>query len=302
MTEAILKAARLHWGLGEAPIKLAAARENQVFRVDAPGGTAALRLHRPGYRSDAQLHSELQWMAMLSDHGMAVPSPIPARDESLLLKIDGVVVDMLTWLDGTPMSQVVVTRQTNFDLGKLLADMHILADQWTPPADFTRPEWDLVSDQPSWGRFWENPALTPSQITLLAGFRDQARSVLAGLEYPDIGLIHADLVPDNVLIADKRLQPIDFDDGGFGHRLFDLSTITHRSRRGDPSGDNAAAVIAGYQAIRPVDTSNLPLFESLRAASYVGWNMARIDEPGAAERNARFVVEAETAVKKYLQG
>lgn len=296
LTEALIAAARAHWGLGDAQITLVAARENHVYRVDLPTGTAALRLHRRGYRSLAELNSELAWMDMLAKAGIAVPAPIAAYDRSQLLMHDGIIIDMLTWINGHPLGEVDATEAIYFDLGRLMAQMHALADRWTPPTGFERPEWDTVGDTPTWGRFWENPLLTDTQRTKLTRFRSNAQHALAQLHAPDIGLIHADLMPDNVMLEGDTLFPIDFDDGGFGHRLFDVATVTFRSRRTDPTGALAEATIAGYQSLRGLDTASLPLFEALRACTYVGWNISRMDEDPT--RNARFITAAEQSIAR----
>lgn len=300
LTDAFLRAARAHWGLGNAPVTLIAARENRVFRVDLPNGSAALRLHRKDYRTVAELRSELQWMAMLAQNGIAVPAPIVALDGTHLLVHDGIAVDMLTWLNGSPLTVASDSKKTYFDLGRLVARMQTCADTWTPPADFSRPVWNLVGDDPTWGRFWANPELTLNQRNLFQHFRDNARIALGHLNNPAIGLIHADLVPDNVLLNAGRLQPIDFDDGGFGYHLFDLATVTFHSRRMDRTGVLAEATIAGYRSLRDADFSDLPLFEALRACTYVGWNITRMAEDGGIARNARFISAAVKAVETAM--
>ena len=165
--------ARKRWALDDdVAVTLVAARENRVYQVSGEGVTAALRLHRRGYRTRAQIRSELQWMDMLASHGMTVPRPLPATDASLLVEIDGVLIDMLTWVDGTPLSRLTASESHYMKLGHVLARMHTLADQWQQPADFTRPTWNLVGDEPSWGRFWQNPMLTTQQTSRLLQFRD----------------------------------------------------------------------------------------------------------------------------------
>ena len=51
MSETIEKALA-RWGFAGAKVTLVAERENRVYRVDAPVGVFALRLHRPGLRTD----------------------------------------------------------------------------------------------------------------------------------------------------------------------------------------------------------------------------------------------------------
>lgn len=293
----LLAAALAHWGLAGAPCRLVAARENRVFRVDAPEGPRALRLHRPGLRSEAELVSELDWMAALAEGGLTLPRPIAAPDGSLHLSLAGQVADLLTWLPGAPMgaggSTPAHPAGAYASLGAAMARLHDLSDRWSPPAGFTRHAWDragLVGEAPVWGRFWENPLLTADQARRLRDARAAADARLAALEDSlEQGLIHADLVPENVMLHEGQAQLIDFDDAGFGYRLFDLATVLLRAER---DGAPADAVIEGYLAERPLDLSELPLFLALRAFTYVGWIAWRLDEPGAAERSARYVATA----------
>jgi len=48
------------WGMTGAVCTLVAARENRVFKVAQGPQTAALRLHRKGYRSDSELRAEFR--------------------------------------------------------------------------------------------------------------------------------------------------------------------------------------------------------------------------------------------------
>ncbi len=299
MSKFIISAAREHWCLNDAAITLAAARENQVYRVDTPSGSIALRVHRPGYRNLEEIRSELQWMSMLSENGLPVPQPIPAHDGSHYKRFNGTVVSVLSWLDGSPLSQISLTTDMYFQLGQTLSKMHTLADSWTLPTGFNRPTWNLIGEQPTWDRFWENPTLRVGQAKRLTEFRDHAQEMLSSMESLDVGLIHADLIPDNVLLHNEILQLIDFDDGGFGYRLFDLATITRRSRVIKPDNSLAEAAINGYSEHRDINETDLLLFEALRACTYVGWNISRFEEPSGPERNARYITEAELAINNY---
>ncbi|MGO4908834.1 phosphotransferase enzyme family protein [Pseudorhodobacter sp. W20_MBD10_FR17] len=293
MSDAIVKSALNHWGFQGTSCHLIAARENYVYRVDTQTRPVALRLHRPGLRSQAELISELEWMAVLARGGISVPAPIPSLDGSIFAQFDDTFVDVVTWLEGDALTQSP-TPQAYHGLGKTMARCHEITNAWTPPSHFTRPLWDadgLVGDAPLWGPFWENPTLSPAQKTRLEAFRDQARNVLNEGTF-DVGLIHADLVPENVLTCGDTLRLIDFDDGGFGYRLFDLATVTHRSRRNDPTGALARAVVDGYKTERDIDLTHLPLFEALRACTYIGWITPRLSEDGAPARNNRFIAEA----------
>lgn len=238
-------------------------------------------------------------MDMLSSQQVPVPKPLPAPDGSTVISLAGVVVDVLSWVSGSPLSKVNVTTEMYVTLGELLAQMHRLTDQWSPPGSFIRPVWDLVGEAPSWGQFWDNPQLTSAQQERFKKFRDHARQLFSDQQSLDFGLIHADLVPDNILYERGQLRPIDFDDGGYGYRLFDLATVTFRNRTRQNSDALAEATVSGYTKLREADVEFLPLFEALRACTYVGWNISRMHEAGGVERNARFITEAEAAIERY---
>lgn len=300
--EALARLALALWGLGAAPARLIAARENHVYRVEAPGRLLALRLHRPGYRSAAELTSELQWMAELAQGGLALPAPVPALDGNLWLTVEDRPVDVLTWVEGQPMGSdgrlaVLTDPQAAYRrLGQEMARLHDLSDRWQRPLGFSRPAWDadgFLGETPLWGRFWENPLLSANEATLLVRAREHIRARLdARAGTLDYGLIHADLVPENVVLTDTGPSMIDFDDGGFGYRLFDLATVLNRTLREADSDRLGRALIDGYLSRRPLDLTALPLFQALRAFTYVGWIVPRLSEPNAQARAARFIALA----------
>ena len=300
--ETLTRRALALWGLGAASARLIAARENHVYRVETPGRLLALRLHRPGYRSAAELTSELQWMAELARGGLALPAPVAALDGSLSQTLDNRPVDMLSWVEGQPMGSdgrlaTLADPQAAYRrLGQEMARLHDLSDGWQRPPGFSRPAWDaegLLGATPLWGRFWENPLLSADAAALLVQARDHIRARLDGLaERLDYGLIHADLVPENVVLTDAGPSMIDFDDGGFGYRLFDLATVLNRTLRETDSDKLGRALIDGYLSRRPLDLTALPLFQALRAFTYVGWIVPRLSEPNAVVRAERFIALA----------
>lgn len=296
------------WGLPDAQHSFVAGRENRVYRVETAAGTYALRLKRPGYRGFDALQSELDWLAGMAQAGLCVPTPKPTLSGDLIAEHNGQFADLVTWLSGTPMGQSRVpltlpdAPATFHMLGQTMAQLHSDCDAWTPPTGFTRGHWDaegLLGDSPLWGRFWDNPTLDADTRALFLTFRDEARIALEVLDL-DYGLIHADLVRENVLLKGDRLQLIDFDDGGFGFRLFDIATTLLKNRMEPDYPALKSALIAGYHSIRPLDLSALDLFLALRAVTYVGWITPRMAEEGAPARNIRFIAEAKTLCTAYL--
>ncbi|WP_425039752.1 phosphotransferase enzyme family protein [Primorskyibacter sp. S187A] len=306
----IVRKALALWGMAEASARLVAARENAVYRIAHASGLFALRLHRQGYRTDAQLTAELDWMAMLTRAGLSVPAPIRSLAGPHLQSVEGIQVDVLTWMDGEtldralPKQDACIRRAVFERLGQTMARMHEACDTWPDAATCDRPAWDstgLLGEAPLWDRFWDNPALSAPQKTLMQTFRARALETLSRLGPSlDYGLIHADLVPANVMWTGADLHLIDFDDGGFGFRLFDIATALFKHRNAPDYDDLHSALLRGYASVRPIDLDLLPLFLALRAVTYVGWNITREPDAEHSGRNARFIAQAEEVVSAYL--
>ena len=100
------------WNMADASLHLIKYRENAVFRVDCNGIRRALRLHRYGYHSDAELLSELQWMQALGEVGITVPTIVPAASGELFVThaaddLPGdIQVDLFEWIDGEQFGSV----------------------------------------------------------------------------------------------------------------------------------------------------------------------------------------------------
>jgi Ser/Thr protein kinase RdoA (MazF antagonist) len=262
-------------------------RENHVVEIALPSGDrAALRLHRAGYQSPEAIRSELWWCAELARAGLPVPAALPAQDGQLLLFLpDGRHASVIAWIEGEalgeadkpfdlPLPQVLDCYHA---LGQLLARVHQTTDTLTLPEGFTRPRWDwegLVGDQPLWGRFWDHPAASPDQRATLIRARDALRERLIG----DIGLIHADLLRENVLVNGRSVSLIDFDDSGFGFRLHDLGTALLQTFRHPEQPQLRAALMDGYGT---TDEDTVRAFTLARALSSVGWTIPRLqpDDP-----------------------
>lgn len=288
-------------------------RENAVFKVMLPGdGKAALRLHRPDYHSPDALASELAWMASLRQSGIAVPAPVATEDGRLLVAFetgDGGLqyADLIGWVEGEPLGESgkplnrdSTELQLVFNaIGREMARLHLAADAFTAPTGFERPLWDasgLLGEAPFWGRFWDCSGLDEGDAVFLSVLRGRLQGRLAAIAPTlDYGLIHADIVRENVLVRGVDVAFIDFDDCGYGYRLFDLATTLLRNRREPDYPLIEAALLAGYATIRPqmqAEFRHLPLFLLLRSLTYIGWAGARPELPDSMERLRRYVTDA----------
>ncbi|CAG4904351.1 phosphotransferase enzyme family protein [Paraburkholderia saeva] len=313
------------WRLDPIAIEPLKIRENAVFRVDLrDGGRVVLRIHRAGYHGDDALHAEFHWMDALAASGIEVPRVVnskqgrPFESVSSVGVPEGRQIDVLEWVDGqqlgalesglTGASEDIASRYRT--LGGIAARMHNHTSQWSAPAGFVRHSWceeGLAGAQPLWGRFWELEQLSAAQRAMFERARDAVWQDLSafGKTREQFGLIHADLVPENVLVDGERLRVIDFDDAGFGWHLFDIATSLYFIRN-DPGFDVALdAFVEGYRACRPLadaDLRRLPLFMAARSTTYLGWVHNRKETETAKELTPLLIDYACSAVDEYLTG
>ena len=298
------------WGFESPRITLAAARENVVYRLDA-GEIYALRMHRVGYRSAEELRHELAWIGAMAEAGLPVPRPVALPSGALVTEVEGQLVSVVTWLGGAPLGAPGEMKNVRDrpafcrKLGEAMAALHEACDAWPPAKGFARPAWDragLLGDAPLWGRFWEHPDFNAVERDLLMAARAQADKDLAALEGAlDYGLIHADLVGQNVMWDGVNVGLIDFDDGDYGFRVFELATFLLRYMDEPDYPELRVALCEGYGVRAAIDPQELHLFLMLRAFTYPGWFMDRSDEPNTAARAARANATALKLAQAFME-
>jgi len=285
------------WGGGSLrPIK---DRENAVYEVKLTDGRrAALRLHREGYQSAESIRSELWWMQAVALAGVPVPLPVPSGGGDLVhILPDGRVATMISWVEGDELGAAEHAlggsqdeKCGRFDaIGQLVARLHNVTDTLVLPDWFCRHYWDadgFLGETPFWGRFWENPTLRLGELDTIQSARTRAGEQLAAFvkAEADFGLIHADVLRENVLFGADGAVLIDFDDCGFGFRIYDLATLASQNETEADHAKLMSAAIAGYRKRRPLSEyaeAMLPCFVMLRRFASCGWIVPRAapDDP-----------------------
>lgn len=313
---AYARAAMLHWGVKDTP-RLIKNRENAVFATHAPGGgKAALRLHRPGYQSDNSIRSELWWSEALVAAGMDVPVPVRTLAGDVLAEVPeaGRMASLVTWCEGVPMGEgdipLTGTSQeqetVHAALGAELARLHDASEAAHLPEDFERPVLDveaLVGENPAWGRFWENGALAGDEVELLLAARTAMREVLERhvAQGGDFGLIHADALRENVMVQGDKVTLIDFDDGVFGFRMYELGVALSQNWDQPNRDALSASLLQGYASVRKLPENAHDLIEAftvMRGLASCGWVIGRYPADHPATRS--YAERALELVRRWL--
>lgn len=282
------------YGLTHVRCRLIKATSRDVYHVDSQQGASVLIVYRHGRRTAAEITAELDLLDHLDAQGLAVaPAIRTLTGESLvpLAAPEGARYAVLfRFVQGVPMSRSPSTDIVR-RLGRLVAGMHAATDSWHVGTGCinARPALDasLLIDR-SLARI---EALAPVQANDLADLQqvaDALRQYLLSLPRatPGYGLIHGDIIPNNVLIGSGgELTLLDFDFCGPGWRSFDLATYLWDSQSRHATASAAGVFLASYQEVRPLadwELAAIPWFVAVRSLFRLGNQAARVEEWGSS--------------------
>jgi Ser/Thr protein kinase RdoA (MazF antagonist) len=285
--ERVARAALARFGFSpDVALAPVSERENAIFRIDDPatGRAFALRIHRRGYQDRQSVRSELQWMEALRQAGVETPVPRRGSDGELVQAVaapDGAgdfLCDVLAWLEGATLAESD-SPDVLRTLGALNARIHRQARGWRLPDGFERQRWDddgMLGARPLWGDYRELSLLAAGERSLLdrAASRVGERLRRYGQAPDRFGLIHADLMPENILVCDGEPCVIDFDDCGFGWFLYDLATLLCFDAGLPSYDDRLAAWLEGYRSVEALHDEHLeelPTLVMARILVALGW-------------------------------
>ncbi len=305
---AMAERASLAWGGFATPPRLIRNRENVVFEVSFRSGTrAALRLHRQGYQSRDAIEAELIWTEALANSGFPCPTPFLTEDGARVMSQGSdPLVSVVSWIDADPIGEngVPYDGPLNLyeDLGQLIGRLHRNTAALNLPK-LARPSWNadaLLGDTPHWGRFWENPSLTQKEVAFLQEARKNAAQHFS-YENPAVGLIHADLLQENILRNSDGLWIIDFDDSGYGYAGYDIGTALIQHSESPRLPELQEALLHGYAAQHPtqnLQVKDIALYVMLRSMASCGWIMLRAEKDDPRQRF--YAERALTCARAYL--
>ena len=285
-----------HWDIEVKNFDLFLQSENTVFKVEDVNGDAyALRVHRPGYHDLEELNSEHSWTESLSQAGLSVPTALATKDgqayasTSFLDSDEFRYVGLVRWLDGEILNDLILGFEKEEvadlyeSLGGVIANFHKATMNWEVPKNFKRHSFDtagFLGENPFWGRFWEAVTASKAQRLSLLQIRDSLESVFSEFS-KDInfyGMIDADMHSQNVLIQDKKLSIIDFDDAGFGWFGFDLAVAVWDRLDFSATGCHFETaykhIKKGYLDERPNSQAiieTIPIFLLMRTLMLIRW-------------------------------
>jgi Ser/Thr protein kinase RdoA (MazF antagonist) len=305
--------------------------ENAAFDVcDADTGERyLLRIHRPV--SASVLGIQHMYEALCSEvyilqefragTGLPLQQPVLSRDGRYVMSVDhpedhvSSLCTLLTWVEGEMLDQGREDAGNLVrEMGRVAARMNAFARRWEPDRPLIRPVYDTgkyrsLIDRIALGLELGLFGEEHFELVLAAMRRVEDVFGKARRNRQSWGIIHADIKPDNVVVAgggpgiagDKpwQLVPIDFCFAGYGFYMFDVGGVVPGLKphlRGE--------YVAGYREVHGELSED---DERLASACFllsifggVGFSMKR---PGAHEWiKRRMPVWAGEYCRRYLEG
>lgn len=290
---------------------------NTTFRLDTEAGDRyVLRIHRSHDHTTANVDSELAWLvALRRDTALEVPAPVPTRGGSLLTVAGAPggppphICVLFRWLPGRRVRGWLTPRRME-RVGEIMAHLQNHAAGWQRPPGFVRArvDWPIAG-----ARRLPDPlapeviahsaalvagTLPDDLVMLLTAALERVRAATQVLgQGPDtFGLIHGDLHYHNILVDGAAVRAIDFDDCGFGYRLWDFAVMLSEILDWPQYPTLRAALLAGYRRVRPLPAeheSHINAFIALRRVQDVLWGL---EEPLYLARDAAWAAGAQASL------
>jgi homoserine kinase type II len=224
--------------------------ENTNFFLHTTAGSYILTLYEKRVRAD-DLPFFLNLMEHLAARGLACPLPIRNRAGEALGELCGRPAVIVSFLEGVSVKRPGIDHCRA--LGGALAGLHAAG------SDFGMRRANNLSVD-SWGPLFHGAEAQADTVS--AGLAERVRGDLAALQagWPTglpTGVIHADLFTDNVFfIGDDLSGLIDFYFACTDAFAYDLAICLNAwcfEADGTFHRDMGAALIAGYEAVRPLN-------------------------------------------------
>jgi Ser/Thr protein kinase RdoA (MazF antagonist) len=296
-----------------AGVTLLNVSENATFLIDDPdSGPSVLRVHRLGYHTEAEIGSELAWMAALrAEAGVRTPRVLPATSgQQIVTSTDAASGERrhcvrFEFLPGTEPSDSLPHFA---ELGEITARMHQHARHWRRPPGFTRFHWDYdaaFGAEARWGRWQDGIGVGAAEREVLGRLDTRLRERLAafGTGPERYGLVHADTRLANLLVDGGRVSVIDFDDAGFSWYLYDAGTAVSFFEHEPHVPDLIGAWLTGYRraaSLPAADEAEIWTFILYRRLLLVAWIGSHSAVDIAAELGAGYTAGSCELAESYL--
>lgn len=259
--------------------------EHRTVFVESDAGSFVLRIYRQEAVTEGDVREETDFMQFLFSRGFPSPELVPAHGKLYV----AAEIEEKQWfailtrkMPGAHISQY--TKETVQEIGKTMAQMHLLSIEYCKDNHFSAPE--LVRD-----KLLDTYDLSTISDLKLRNFLERCRtfSITPPKELP-AAVIHRDFIKGNLLFENSHLTAVlDFEAVKYTYIVEDIAVqiwgILYNVLTKGISLDLVGAFLEAYSSVRPLhklETKLLAQFIQLRTyvlggIDYVVYNDASDD-------------------------
>ncbi len=303
------------YGLHGAELALMTFSNNAVFNVQHRATRYILRLHRPGLVRGEWIQSEMIWLKAIREQtDIIAPYPVTLGDEIILSiqpdnMAEPIYAALFYHIDGQTREPSDLKPIDCFHVGVLLRKLHCFAQQFQPPPHFSRPwlDWE--------GLFGGNSPYNPGDGARI--FTDEQRHIFGligaavrsamdelGQSADVFGLIHADLLLKNILFHQDQARPLDFEYGGWGYYLYDLTPLLWQLRHDDRYDELRDALWEGYNHQDPLPKRHWELLDTFIVGRHLAscrWIAGNLGNANIRDSALGIITARTEEMRRYLQ-
>lgn len=272
----IVNAALHLYEVDSASVEFIRQRGHTVYKVtDNAGQAYCLRLHVSEdnplgsvWSRQPVINSELVWIhAVAEETPLTVQTPYKNIYGGYVSEFGGICCSLVKWLEG---EQKPFISDIGDAVGfiKLVGMLHNQASKWTAPPGFSRPHYDsnaiqrVITEIDRLKNGDHN--YEKEDLRILKSAVEKACRVMDGIEKTNLtwGMIHGDLVPENLVFQNGAIGLIDFAGCGYGFYLYDICVAF--SYVGPPA---RRFFLDEYAKHFPLPDNHVSVLEALNVAS-----------------------------------
>jgi Ser/Thr protein kinase RdoA (MazF antagonist) len=218
-------------------------------------------------------------------------------------------VVLFEWENGSHPRMDMDLRQCFRNLGAITAQMHVHSRTWQRPEGFVRFTWDFettLGETPHWGRWRDALGMNAGRLDLFARTSELIgeRLSLYGSGPDRFGLAHCDLRLDNLLIDNREIKVIDFDDCGFSWFMYDAAAAVSFYEHLPQVPSLIECWLEGYRTVAGVsraEEEEIPTFLMLRRLLLVAWVCSHAETALARSLGVAYTEQTVALCSAYLR-
>ena len=264
---------RQRWDGDPASVRFVSSDYNIVFRFEAGGLGRYLRVCHIALHPLPKARQVMGFLRFLAAEGVPVGAPVPAASGDFIVQLPGgYYASAQREAPGEEMTRHVRDIGVYEAWGRSLGKLHAASRRY-------QPDSGIDYEFPTVQQFWRNIAPTVAMSSpALQRVYAELSDWMQGLPRHDVGLIHGDYRPGNVIWDGTTARTIDFDEPNVHWYMADVCRAL-LELWGHPLEERRGfrrAFMRGYLQKHKIDewwVTQLPYFAQHRAVLMLAWDL-----------------------------